>query len=293
MLASYKNGDYNVTIFSNGTKVREWSVENPTIEFPESVDMKITDYCDLGCPYCHEKSTPSGKDAKIENILSLVNGLPPGVELALGGGNPLFVWNLPLILSELSKRGLICNMTVNEKHLTPETCKSIRGLREMGLIHGLGVSMSQFGYGYEAIRDENTVLHVVAGVNSVDDVRHLIATEACVGHELKVLVLGYKQFGRGAAYYSPEVQHGIDKWRYFIGSFINSNKVVVSFDNLALEQLRIKDIVPQEVWDAKFMGNDGEFTMYVDAVKMEFARSSVGERMAVDGRTIKELFHLV
>jgi len=94
-------------------------------------------------------------------------------------------------------------------------------------------------------------------------------------------------------YYSPEVQRGIDKWRYFIGSFINSKNMVVSFDNLALDQLKIRDIVPDDVWAAKFMGNDGEFTMYVDAVNMEFSRSSVGVRSEVSGRTIRELFHIV
>lgn len=56
ILNQYINGNTLVTIYNDGTKIREYN-KDPQPEFPESIDLKITDYCDMGCPYCHESST--------------------------------------------------------------------------------------------------------------------------------------------------------------------------------------------------------------------------------------------
>ena len=48
----------------------------------------------------------------------------------------------------------------------------------------------------------------------------------------------------------------------------------ISFDNLAIEQLQPQRLVSQDKWDELFQGEDGTSTMYVDAVKKEFAISS-------------------
>jgi len=61
-LCSYKNGNVSVTLLKNGTKIREFNLESERKGiFPESIDIKITNYCDAGCRYCHEKSVKSGK----------------------------------------------------------------------------------------------------------------------------------------------------------------------------------------------------------------------------------------
>ena len=49
---------------------------------------------------------------------------------------------------------------------------------------------------------------------------------------------------------------------------------VVSFDNLAIEQLDVKRLLTQEEWDEFYMGDDGSTTYYVDMVERKFARSS-------------------
>ena len=51
----YRNGNHTVKLYSDGTKVKETIDPNDdhfTYEFPESFDLKITDYCDAGCLYC-------------------------------------------------------------------------------------------------------------------------------------------------------------------------------------------------------------------------------------------------
>lgn len=49
----------------------------------------------------------------------------------------------------------------------------------------------------------------------------------------------------------------------------------ISFDNLALKQLDVKNLVPQDKWDMFYMGDEG--TMYVDMVNREFAANSTSE----------------
>lgn len=47
----YKNGNTLVTLLNDGTKIREYE-GTPISEFPESIDIKITNYCDLACSFC-------------------------------------------------------------------------------------------------------------------------------------------------------------------------------------------------------------------------------------------------
>jgi hypothetical protein len=51
----------------------------------------------------------------------------------------------------------------------------------------------------------------------------------------------------------------------------------MSFDNLALEQLQVEKIVPSEEFEARFMGYDGEASMYIDLVNQKYAISSLSE----------------
>lgn len=56
ILERYKNGNYEVTIEEDGTKIRETSEEQFIPEFAENMDVKICNRCDMGCVMCHEGS---------------------------------------------------------------------------------------------------------------------------------------------------------------------------------------------------------------------------------------------
>lgn len=79
-----------------------------------------------------------------------------------------------------------------------------------------------------------------------------------------------------------------------IPEYLESFKVL-SFDNLALEQLNIKKYVSPEDWKAHYMGDDGSFTMYIDLVKEEFAKNStsVDRYNLNDYRSIEEIFNKI
>lgn len=59
-----------------------------------------------------------------------------------------------------------------------------------------------------------------------------------------------------------------DKWK---------RDEVFWLDNLALEQLDVKNLMPQDKWDVFYMGDEGSSTMYVDMVNRKFAANSTSE----------------
>lgn len=267
-IAEYKNGNTLVTIMSDGTKIREYE-DTAQLVHPESIDVKITDYCDMGCSYCHESSTAKGVHADLTQLLEVISELPAGVELAIGGGNPLSHPNLVEFLQALKKRGIIANITVNQGHLKTYQDLLVYLIKD-DLVKGVGISITSNNFNYiKPLLDitDNIVYHLIAGVNEVEIIDRLIELGKC-----KVLVLGYKTFGFGINYHSPQVDALIKKWYKRLPKYIG--KCVLSFDNLAIEQLNVKRLFTIEGWERFYMGDDFCFTMYIDAVKQEFAPTS-------------------
>lgn len=266
---NYNNGNCVVTIESDGTKIRETSDEKFDPIFPESIDMKITDYCDLECDWCHEKSSKKGFHADIEIIKKNLSGLPKGVEIAIGGGNPLAHPDFKDLVVWLKTNGLIANVTINAKHL-PRYKDVLERYIDSGFIYGIGVSYD----GVNFFDTPNTVYHVIAGIHGFSEIRNLISSNR------DVLILGYKKYGRGIGFFDFDVKNKIKELKNNIWRILNKGNI--SFDNLAIEQLNIDKFIIKEDWDEFYMGDDGTFTMYYDAVKNEYALSSISERVKVD-----------
>lgn len=265
LLIQYKNGNCIVRLFEDGTKERMTIDDEFHPAFPESMDLKITNYCDAMCPMCHENSSTKGAHGDLN--APFLDTLHPGMELAIGGGNPLSHPGLEDFLQRMKGNGIIANMTINEKHLLLEMDR-VKRLMDQKLIHGLGLSLSSYDertFAF-ALEHPNSVLHFILGIVSEEDLLK-------VPKGLKALFLGYKVFGRGKAYYNEEIESKILQIRHYFSKII-PHFTHIAFDNLALEQLRAKDHIPPAAYERFFMGNDGEFTMYADLVKREYAQSS-------------------
>ena len=292
VLASYLNGNCKVVLHEDGTKVRyHEDDEKPLPEHPESIDIKITDFCDMGCLYCHESSTIGGKHGNLSALLSHIESLPAGVELAIGGGNPLSHPDLLHFLRKLKDKGIIANITVNQGHIK-EFFPLIRYLTEKELVKGIGISITSRNY--ETLvpvlnLSKDVVFHVIAGVNSP----HLISELNELGPNVKVLVLGFKTFGRGVSFeecMSGGVRNNIQSWKFTIPPLLG--KVHLSFDNLAIQQLEIKRLFTPEGWSKFYMGDDGSFTMYIDAVEGNYASTSrSAERTSWHSCSLLNFFH--
>lgn len=269
ILYQYNNGNTKVTILEDGTKIREYE-DIPIIEHPESIDVKITNYCDLGCKFCHENSTTKGKHANIDKLLEVINKLPSGVELAIGGGNPLSHPEIGYFLEELKSRGIIPNLTVNSRHIK-QYLDLIEDFQDRKLIYGLGISVNTPSDIEEiiSIKDKsNVVIHLIIGIVEPGIISKLRA----MGFN-KILLLGYKKFGRGIKFYNEYIQENINIWYRELSKYLGKS-TTMSFDNLAIEQLNIKRFFTKEGWNTFYMGDDFTFTMYIDAVNREFAPTS-------------------
>ena len=113
-IAHYKNGNYFVDLYEDGTKVRYNDLDNLTPEFVESMDCKITNRCPMGCPMCHEKSTPDGDHGDIMHA-EFVNKLRKGTEMAIGGGAVTSHPDLVPFLKKLKEIGVLPSITVHQK----------------------------------------------------------------------------------------------------------------------------------------------------------------------------------
>lgn len=265
-----KNGNYTMYLdLETGTKIRKNDLDFFDPEKPESMDIKITNKCDMGCAFCHENSTPDGLHGDIMN-LKFIETLLPYTELAIGGGNPLTHPDLIPFLEKCKALKLVPSMTINQYHfMKPEYEELIDKLVNEKLIYGLGVSLTVASDEFinRIKKYPNAVIHIINGVQSLNQVKKLY------DHNLKVLILGYKMFRRGIEYFSEAVD--IIKNDYYNElAEMTKHFDVVSFDNLALKQLEVKRLLTEDEWNEFFMGDDGSHTCYIDCVNKQFARSS-------------------
>jgi hypothetical protein len=301
ILGQYKNGNYQVTILSDGTKIRRTDEDEFIPEFPENADVKITDKCSQGCPFCYEGCTKQGEHSYLmceDDTFGQhwMYTLKPYTELAING-NDLDHPDLDKFLLKMQDMKVVVNVTVNQnqfmKHLD-----YLKMLTKYKMIYGLGVSLvnandEKF---FEALKEfPNAVIHTIAGILTSEDIIKLMS------YHVKVLILGYKTLGRGIAYKENVFNHVkdyIQQLQFWLPKMVENCKVV-SFDNLAIEQLNVKELLfkdKQDEWDEFYMGDDGNFTLYIDAVNQTFAKNSCmpkEERFPIAGRSMTAMFNFI
>lgn len=295
IIGQYRNGDYTCTMLSDGTKIRYNNLDSFHPEKPESIDLKITNKC-FGngnglCPMCHENSSPNGKHGDILNLPFLDTMLPYS-EVAIGGGSALLHPKLVTFLRSLKERKLIANMTVNQIDLIQSSI-FLKHLVDDKLIYGLGVSLTDASDGFiETVKKfPNAVIHVINGLVTVDELKRL------AGNNLKILILGYKEFRRGKALYDvigDDIEAKKSELYEVLPEIVNDGWFdCVSFDNLAIKQLEPKRVMTEEEYESFYMGSDGEFTLYVDAVERKFAKSSTSTERWDITDNIEDMFDRV
>ena len=270
---NYKNGNYTVHFnLKNGTKIRENDLDNLTPAYAENCDVKITDKCDGGCEFCYEGCTINGKHGDILNK-KFLDTLHPYTELALNG-NDLSHPDLIPFLEKLKEKKVIANMTVNQIHFEREQ-EFIQQLINNKLIYGIGISLREPNDKFINLvkKYPNAVIHTINGITTIKDYKTL------AHHNLKVLILGYKELQRGISYMDNnfvQVKQNQAVLYNEIDNIINEGWFnVVSFDNLAIKQLDLKRVVPEYKWNEFYMGDDSQYTFYLDLVENKFAGNSL------------------
>ena len=286
-ISSYVNGNTIVFIYDDGTKERYVKDgEEPRPQYPESIDLKITNRCNMGCKMCAECSHPNGEHADLSN--PILKTIHPYTELAIGGGNPLEHPDLDRFLTDMKAQKVICNLTVNVKHFM-DNVDLLKMYSDNGLIHGLGISLPDSipdGFFAAAKQFSNAVIHTIAGWTPFKTYFGL------ANKNLNLLILGYKLKGCGRNCWSDDIADNIKKLSALLPDMFGSYKTI-AFDNLAVNQLGVQNIISEEEFDKLYMGNDGEYTMYIDLVTNNFAKSSTHVLSPIDASSIDKLFTLV
>lgn len=287
----YKNGNFTVSIFEDGTKVRYTDDDEFVPSFSECCDVKITDKCGQGCKFCYEGCTINGSHADLAKYDRLIESLHPYTEFALNG-NDLDIPGFEDFLSKLKNQKVFANITVNQNQFMKKY-EYIRYLQTAGLISGIGVSLinSEDPVFIEMIKTmKNTVIHVINGIFSEKDFDNL------KDKGLKVLFLGYKKLRRGDDFYAKEyksIEEKIEWLREHIMTF-PEHFTVISFDNLSIKQLDIKNNLSDKEWDEFYMGDDGGFTFYIDLVAGTFSKNSLSmDRYEIGDKNIDEMFNQI
>lgn len=270
IIGRYKNGNYTVTLLSDGTKIRENDLDFFEPAFAENCDVKITDRCDGGCAFCYEGCTVNGKHGDILSY-KFLDTLHPYTELAING-NDLTHPHLVQFMQKMKDKKIVVNMTVNQIHFEKHY-HLIKLLVDQGDIHGLGISLNKPTNEFVNMVKEfpNAVIHTINGILSPDDY------EILKDNGLKVLILGYKQLRRGVDYYDSHESEvtKLQSWLYDNLKEMLNHFEVVSFDNLAINQLNVKRLLSDDQWNEFYMGDDGNYTFYLDLVEGTFAKNSL------------------
>lgn len=238
---------------------------------------------------CYEGCTANGKHGDLFKF-PFINTLHAYTELALNG-NDLDHPDIEKFLEFLKEKKVFANITVNQNQFFANYDR-IKDWQEKKMVYGIGVSLQN-------ATDEliekmniipNTVLHTIVGILSETDIMKL------KDHGIKILLLGYKQLQRGVNYLNSHNDE-VNKNKQYIYdnlSDITNWFKVVSFDNLAIEQLDVKRIVPENEWEEFYMGDDGGYTFYIDMVKGEFSKNSIAQdRYPIGEKTIDEMFQFI
>lgn len=302
IFGSVKNGNYWVG-YKHGRKIRFSTYKDICIpEYPELIDLKITDMCEHNCPFCYMDSNSSGKHADLQNIKDLIKPIKYDhvsdfsknrkIEFAIGGGNILLYPDLEELFKFLTDEGHIVNTTINAKdyHLLfdceENTNKKIKSIFDK-YVTAVGVSVSSkedaeilIKYGcwrperYKNIitqAPDSTVIHMIPellGVDKTNEIIKILQDDKLDYNYYfySILFLGYKTNGRGITQqYTTFNDIDLDK--------LLSKKYCISVDTTFAN--RYIDWLKDHFETSKTLTLlEGEYSMYVDAVNLKAYKSS-------------------
>ena len=299
-----KNGNYYIlygTVYGRKEKIRLQvdSIPEMIPEYPELVDMKITDACEHKCPFCYMNSTPKGKHANYFDIYQIVNSFKTKTEFALGGGNVLLHPDFEKIVRHISKnnKNHIVNITIRHDDITTINNNPILKNAINKYVNGIGLSV-QKSNDVEMAKEfivemldlgKHISLHIIPEMIGFDEVVAIlfkmneindeyikrVSTKQEIDYysdsinKCKILFLGLKQTGRAKKMEQKLLTADeltqlaqISRYRF------NVDTAFVNTYNIWFEKVYGGD---EELFLTR---NEGEYSMFIDAVNNKAYASS-------------------
>ena len=256
-------------------------------EFPELIDLKITNKCDHGCKFCFMDSNMKGKHADFGFLRSVVmqcgdaNDGGHRVEFSIGGGNIILYPHLDELFKHIHMKGHILNVTIRV-----EDCdkiiknKKLKSIFEK-YVDGIGVSIESVNDAkiledfyntfnhkkHSGDRDyKYIVAHLIPEYIGVDESKSISEYFRKPNVYINSLFLGYKENGRGSSQKHIEfTKDDLDK--LFDG--YNCVSVDTTFANRYFwwikDNFSFKNTITRV---------EGEYSMYIDGVTENAYKSS-------------------
>jgi organic radical activating enzyme len=208
--------------------------------FPYLVDIKLTDYCTFGCPFCYQSSTKDGNHADswwagrvLADFLFKSNVL----EVNFGGGDPTLYKKNHHNLSEIirhyhSKKFKVGITTKNYKWW-----KSSNFKESLKYIDSLAISVNSLNEVEDAKKLVSEIqkgsdnypkiyFQCIHELSSYDDFKKLLVELANFYHS-NITLLGYKSFGFGQ---DKKIHNYPVEWIDFVKNLSDKKSVNIGVD---------------------------------------------------------------
>ena len=311
-----KNGNYWIMMFEDGTKLRFTDEEEFIPEWPECIDVTISNRCNMGCQFCYADCKPTGADVDILGLYNMFRGLPDGTEIAINVNDVNNRYLFDFIDSD-SVSNLCINATINGQYLLGEAKRfqEIAGIsvtEAANNIHNMVPSpvdwkdyavldfinrffshkIKGLGISWTSANDTEFkyLMDLFSGFPGLKSriVFHTIAgvtdanvLDSLISRGFNVLILGYKAQGRGEEYISQhrEIKSRIDYLQSYLIDKIGKHSCTsnIALDGLAIKQLNVKSWIGEDKYDKCYAGDEGEFTFYLDLVNGTYNISSISK----------------
>jgi len=289
----HRNNYWTIFNRDNGLKIQlAFDKENKTFipDTPELVDIKITNFCTKDCPFCYQDSHGEGQHANYFDVTSVLHSLNKleVFEVAIGGGEPTEHPKFKHILQYINQ---CTNITPNFSTASLEWLDKDPEI--LDLIGSFGFSctsleeLEKFNKYVEKYNlYAKAVLHIPLGTVDKETLLNLLKEREVY----RVLLLGYKNVGRGNNFKYKEYDWWIDVVLESKIFQIGVDAVLVNQYSKQLE--RISDKI-------YFVDGEGTRSMYIDAVEMTMSPSSydIKDSSPFPSKSenrpleIKEIFH--
>lgn len=256
----------------NGTKLRFAVGPYEKAGKPELVDIKITDWCDVGCAFCYQDSTLLGKHASWENLERVVEELAKAkvFEVALGGGETTAHPRFVELLQAFRSAGVVPNFTTKKPAAVRRLWPAIGDL-----IGGFAYSAETAGQvraAAKAMRDipaEKVSLHYVMGLGPREHFEEYLRAAHEAGY--RVTLLGYKLTGRG----KEVIPFPYGWWMEAVSKLIAEGTCPsLSIDTPLAKEYDGLMPVRRELYHCE----EGKYSLYIDAVALTMGASSFDEK---------------
>lgn len=269
-----KNGNYYILNRGIDGKIRLCveKQQNPIPMYPELIDINITNHCEHNCSFCYRGCTTEGKHADLSYLYKIIYNLSIPTELVLGGGNVLDHSGLDDIISYAYEKGHQVSLTINVSDYT-----RLLKLPCVSYLKGIGISvfseqdLDKVFEIVKALPDSHVAFHVIPEYLGYDKTFKLLSainrkcSEVEEYYSANVVLLGYKTTGRGK-------DNAIILSKKDLASLFDFRNILIStdtcFNNKYLKYMK------DHFDDRSITFNEGEYSMYIDAVSQCVYRSS-------------------